>query len=82
MGTVTVPLEQHLCIVESWVGDALKGTAGGLSETVFDRIEARLHSITEANCAVESMQLDVFRGVIVNRMEKDVFVYRNPTSFP
>jgi hypothetical protein len=82
LGRVTVPLEQHLYIVERWVGDALEGTVGGLSETVFDRVETRLHSIAPAAWGVESMQLDVFRAVIVNRMENDVFVYRNPTSFP
>jgi hypothetical protein len=82
LGRVTIPLEQHLHIVQDWVGDALKGTEGGLSETVFDLIEERLHTATPTPYGVESMQLDVFRAVIVNRMEDSVFIYRNPTSFP
>jgi hypothetical protein len=82
LGRVTIPLEQHLYIVEHWVGDALQGTEGGLSDTVFDRIEERLHTETPAPYGVESMQLDVFRAVIINHMENDVFVYRNPSSFP
>jgi hypothetical protein len=82
LGRVTVPLEQHLDIVQSWVEGALMETDGGLSKAVFDQIEAQLHSIPQTPRGVESMQLDVFRAVIVNRMENDVFVYKNPSSFP
>lgn len=82
LGRVTIPLEQHLHIVQDWVGDALQGTEEGLSGAVFDRIEERIRAATPTPYNVESMQLDVFRAVIVNRMENNVFVYRDPTSFP
>lgn len=82
LGRVTVPLEDHLWIVQQWIGEALLGTDGGLSETAIERLEARIDEITAPPWDTEVMQLDLFRAMIVNRMENDVFIYRNPSSFP
>jgi hypothetical protein len=82
LGRVTVPLEDHLWIVQQWVGEALHGTKGGLTETAIQKLKASIDKITAPPSGVEATQLDLFRAVIVNRMEDDVFIYRKPSSFP
>src|SRR5215471_10568731 len=80
LGRVTVPLEEHLHIVQHWIEAALKDMSiGGLSEEVISGIQERIadYSITPSE---KTVQLDVFRAVIVNRMEDKVFVHRTPTS--
>ena len=84
LGRVTVPLEDHLCVVETWVDEALEGSRDGLSEDVICRVQNKMDASSEQPLAANSqvMQLDVFRAVIVNRREDGVFVYRKPSSFP
>ena len=81
LGRITVPLEEHLSTVEGWVEDSMK-EAGclWLSEDVISGVQARMGRASTP-LAGQTMQLEVFGGVIVNRKE-EVFVYRKPTSFP
>ena len=83
LGRVTVPFEQQLSIVEQWVNEAFKETGIPASEdAVIAGVQARMNDTGILSTDVESVQLDIFRAVIVNRMEDKVFVYKTPTSFP
>ena len=82
LGRVTVPIEDHLCIVENWVDETLEGSRDGLSDAVIYGLQNKMTSSGDLPEGGEVMQLDVFRAVIVNRREDQVFVYRKPSSFP
>jgi hypothetical protein len=82
LGRVTVLLEDHLCIVENWVDETLEGSRDGLSDAVIHGLQNKMTSAGDPPAGSEVMQLDVFRAVIVNRRENQVFVYRKPSSFP
>jgi hypothetical protein len=80
LGTIIVPTNRHLSTVEEWVEEELNGTVGGLSENVIKKVQARMKAHRLPPEGVETMELEVFRAVIVNRMEDKVFVYKNPSS--
>jgi hypothetical protein len=82
MGRVTVPIEKHLSIVESWVNDALDGSVGRLSGSVIEAVEKCMDEAGQPPVEDNMMELDVFRAMIVNRSVDEVFVYRKPSSFP
>ena len=79
LGRTTVPLEKHLSIVDLWVEDALDGS--GLSTYVVEKIQSRVLSNKNPD-GTGTVELEVFSAVIVNKMEDEVFVYREPSSFP
>lgn len=79
LGRTTVPLEKHLSIVDLWVEDALDGS--GLSRGVVDKIRSQVLS-NENPDGTGTIELEVFSAVIVNKMKDEVFVYREPSSFP
>jgi hypothetical protein len=81
VGRVTVAVENHLWIVESWIEEVLKEDFGSDFEGVISGVRARMERYPPPE-GVETMQLDVFSAVIVNRREDEVFIYRNPSSYP
>lgn len=82
LGTIVVPVKNHLSTVEKWVEEQLDGTMDGLTENVVKKVQARMEANQPPPEGVETMELEVFRAVIVNRMDDKVFIYRNPTSLP
>ena len=82
LGRVTVPLEEHLSIVKRWLEDIMEGNTENSIEEIIDELQGRMMANRSPTMGVETMQLDVFSAVIVNRMEDGVFVYRKPSSFP
>ena len=76
---ITVRLEDHLDIVQNWAQEALQETGIGCPERVVIGVEARMAK-AQTPSSGELMELDVFRGVIVNRSEDQVFVYKTPIS--
>ena len=85
IGRVAVPIEKHLSIVDNWVNDALGGSVDGLSGSVIEAVQKRLDEVSQPETSAvegDTMELDVFSAMIVNRSEDEVFVYRKPSSFP
>lgn len=80
LGKIIVPSNRHLSTVEKWVEEELNGTVGGLSENVIRKVQTRMEAHQPPPEGVETMELEVFRAVIVNRKEDKVFVYKNPSS--
>ena len=82
LGRVTVPLEDHMDIVDDWLDESLKETIGGYNQDMMRNFMERI--LANRTCATtdEVMELDIFSAVIVNRREDQVFVYRPPSSFP
>jgi hypothetical protein len=81
IGRVTVAVENHLWIVESWIEEVLKEDFGSDFEGVISGVRTRMERYPLPE-GVETMQLDVFSAVIVNRREDEVFIYRKPSSYP
>lgn len=81
LGSIVVPVSKHLSTVEQWVEEELEGTVEGLTEDVINNVQARMEANQPPPEGVETMELEVFSAVIVNRKEDEVFVYRNPSSF-
>jgi len=81
LGRSAVPLEKHLHIVEMWINEALDGAVGGISSEVIKEVKERINSNVPPSSGVETMDLEVFSAVVVNRMKDGVFVYKAPTSF-
>lgn len=81
LGRVTVPLEDHLWIVEHWVEEALKENHDTLFGDVIKGVQARM-IMSPTPTGGETMELEVFSARIVNHTEDSVFVYRKPSSFP
>ena len=81
LGRIAVPLEKHLHIVEMWINEALDGAVGGISSEVIKEVKERINSNVPPSSGVETMDLEVFSAVVVNRMKDGVFVYKAPTSF-
>ena len=82
MGRVMVPIEKHLSIVDNWVNDALNGSEDRVSSSVIEAVQKRVDEAGQPPVEGNLMELDVFRAMIVNRREDEVFVYRKPSSFP
>lgn len=82
LGTIIVPLTEHLSTIEKWVEEELDGNMGGITQNVIKNVEARIEANQPPPRGVETMELEVFSAVIVNHMEDEVFVYRKPSSFP
>ena len=78
---VTVPLEDHLWIVQHWVEDILESGLGGQFDDVIKEVQQVMERYSPGE-GVDTMQLDVFSAVVVNRREDKVFVYKKPSSFP
>ena len=79
LGRVTVPLEDHLHIVEDWAQEALKEVGEGCPERVILEVLSRVQKAPIPSSG-EMIELDIFSGVIVNRLEDQVFAYKTPVS--
>ena len=82
LGTIIVPMTEHLSTIEKWVEEGLDGAMGGITQSVIKKVQARMEANQPPPRGVETMELEVFSAVIVNRMKDEVFVYRKPSSFP
>lgn len=81
LGRVTVPVEDHLWVIQHWVEETLESHLGGDFERVIKGVKAMMETSVPRE-GTDTMQLDVFSAVVVNRMENKVFVYKKPSSFP
>jgi hypothetical protein len=81
LGRVTVDLEDHLRIVQQWIGEALKESNGDAFEDIIQGVEARMDTLTPPN-GKKTVVLDVFSAIIVNNSRDNVFKYKTPSSFP
>ena len=79
LGRIRVRLEDHLDIIEKWTREALKECGKGKPEQVIARVQAKIAKASVPSSG-EMMDLDVFRAVIVNRLEDQVFAYKKPIS--
>lgn len=81
LGRVTVPLKGNLELVQGWVEE----TYAELNEdctvdTVIESVKDHISTSIEPARAQEIMVLEIFRAVVINRMEDKVFVFRTPSS--
>ena len=81
LGRVTVAIDEHLWIVEKWIEETMKEKIGYDFDDIVKGVQARMSKKTPEP-GEETVQLDVFSAVVVNRMEEDIFVHKRPTSFP
>lgn len=81
LGRVSVPVEDHLWIVQHWIEVILESNIGAQFDEVVKQVGDQLARYSPEE-GVDTLQLDVFRAVVVNRMEDKVFIYKNPSSFP
>ena len=81
LGRVTVPVEDHLWIVQHWIGEILESDLRSQFEGIIKGVQGMMDNYSPGE-GVDTMQLDVFSAVVVNRREDEVFIYKKPSSFP
>jgi uncharacterized protein YlzI (FlbEa/FlbD family) len=79
LGRVTVPVEGHLLIVQNWIKEILD-KRDQFDEVVAD-VTNRLKSYSPKE-GVDTLELDVYSAFVINGKKDEVFIYRNPSSFP
>ena len=84
LGRVTVGVEDQVSVIHRWAEKAMKDDDGrSVSEDViFERIKEEMVANEPPNGDVTVVELDIFRGYVINRMKYLVFVARKPNSFP
>jgi hypothetical protein len=84
IGTVTVALDEQLSLVQDWAEKALKHDGESMSENdVYEIIGEQVVATQQAPLAdVRTVELDIFRGYVVNRKKDKVFAHKRPSSFP
>ena len=83
LGRVKVPEEEQLCIVQLWLKTAMKEAGRSISdETIFEAVEAAIKENPTPPANLRTVELDIFRGYVINRLRGRPFVYRQPSSFP
>jgi hypothetical protein len=81
LGRVTVPLEGNLELVQGWVEETYAELNGDCTvDTVIESVKDHISTSIAPARAQEIMVLEIFRAVVLNRMEDKVFVFRTPSS--
>lgn len=82
LGKVTVGVEQ-ISLVNQWAEKAMRDSGRGASdELIFERIKEGIAGNISPDGAMEVVELDIFKGYVINRTKSVVFVFRRPSSFP
>jgi hypothetical protein len=79
LGRVRVRLEDHLHIVEQWTQESLKECGKGKPEEVVAGVKIKMAQASIPTSG-KTMDIDIFRAVIVNHLEDQVFAYKKPSS--
>jgi hypothetical protein len=84
LGRVQVPEEEQLCVVQEWLQTAMKEAGQNLSEgLIFEAVRAAcIANRTQPTDIDTKVEMEIFRGYIVNRLRNRPFVYKRPSSFP
>lgn len=83
LGRVTVLLEEQLCIIQEWLKVVMKEAGQNISEdTVYKGIQAFIRENQKPRNGVKTVELEIFKGYVVNRLRNRPFAYRKPSSFP
>jgi hypothetical protein len=82
LGSARVPVEES-DIVQMWTEKYMKETAGNVSEdSIFEAVKEEIRMKEPPPADVESVELEIFTGYVVNRLKNRAFVYKRPSSFP
>lgn len=82
LGRITVPLEGNLTLVQDWVKDIFdKGDEGMTMDAVVEGVKTNSNNLNVPQDGTEVIQLDIFKGTVLNKMKDQVFIFKEPTSF-
>jgi hypothetical protein len=81
LGRITVAVEDHLKIVQNRIDEILESKREWQFAEVVREVRKYLGSYSP-EAGINTLQLDVFSAVVVNRMENKVFIYKKPSSSP
>jgi hypothetical protein len=77
LGRVTISLEGNMDVVQGWIQEAYDCSEGDCSfECVIAGVTEHIRPSGMSSSDEEMVQLDVFSGTVVNKMENQVFVFK------